>query len=189
MFIEMSCYNTAFEWKRFFSWEKKEKFHPWKRNVFTFSFFTCQDEWKHFSFKAEIFLSEWNIHRLNSSFHVSSWGKEKHFSRVDLIENIHTLFSVSCTDLVSNQFLYRLVHHSSLHLLPDVSSMTGTHLVAFHCSNVEKSHLRITSKMNKLFTVFWPLTLHQISSFIGWKHFFCPLTLKTCRTHTEPLLH
>ena len=37
-----------------------------------------------------------------------------------------------------------------------------TYLVAFHCSNVEKSDLKITSKMNKL--LFWPLSLHQINS-------------------------
>ena len=38
--------------------------------------------------------------------------------------------------------LHILVQHY-LHLLPGVS-VSGTHLVTFHCSNVEKSHLKIT---------------------------------------------
>ena len=48
-------------------------------------------------------------------------------------------------------------------------SVTGTRLVTFHCSSVEKSHLKITSKMNKLYLKYPDiLTLCQISSFIGY---------------------
>ena len=112
------------------------------------------------------------FHRWNSSFHVSSRGEEKHFSCVDPVETILTLFTGSCIDLMSNQCLYRLDHHCICIFFLMPYSIIGTHLVTFHCSNVEKPHLKITSKMNKQYTVFWPLTLRQISSFIGWKLFF-----------------
>ena len=112
------------------------------------------------------------FHRWNSSFHVSSRGEEKHFSCVDPVETILTLFTGSCIDLMSNQCLYRLDHHCICIFFLMPYSIIGTHLVTFHCSNVDKPHLKITSKMNKQYTVFWPLTLRQISSFIGWKLFF-----------------
>ena len=57
------------------------------------------------------------------------------------------------------------------------NSITGTHLVTFYCSNVEKSHLKITSKMNLLYIILtfdlmsnqflYRLVLHCLSS---WCH-------------------
>ena len=40
-------------------------------------------------------------------------------------------------------------------------SVTAIHLITFHCSNVEKSHLKITLKMNKVYLRYsdlWPFT-------------------------------